>query len=103
MRTSRAVRSAIPFVISTLSLLGATGARAPEEGAAPGPPPAEEKPAKETPPPPDTSAEEPPPTEKPPSTEIAIGEFHGWKLSVEARLNSFIIYGWGNQLVQNDP
>jgi hypothetical protein len=106
MRTIGAVRAVVPFVVSTLSLFAASGAHAADEEPAETTP-VEKAPAAEAPPPP---AAEPPPAEEPPAAaeeatplEIPIVEWRGWRVTVEGRANSFLVYGWGNQYMQMDP
>jgi hypothetical protein len=105
MRTSRSVRVALSLVISTLSMLGAVPAGAaedapPEEAAPPPapPPPVAEKPGAEQ-----AGAEPLVEEAKPPPPEIVVASFRGWQVTLEGRMNSFLMVGSGKQLVQMDP
>jgi hypothetical protein len=108
MRKIRAVHQGLlAFVISSLSLLAAAPAGAAQDEAAPpppeqppaAPPPAAEKPAPEMLPP-----AAPPEDASPPANpnEITVAEFHGWKFTIEGRVNLFLSFGKGQALPQTD-
>lgn len=102
MRAMRYGRSVVSFVVfSSLSFLLPALASAqdqpPPEGAPPEAPPPAAAPVEEKMP------VEPPSTPAPSPFGVTVGEFKGWKLSIEGRLNTFFSLGWGNQRRATDP
>jgi hypothetical protein len=107
MRARSIVRGGVSFtLVSSLCwLLAGTAGAAEEEEAAPSAEPSEpsappsKKPAWPT-------EGEPPPKAPPPvkpSSSVMLGEFAGWKVGLEGRVNTFFSYGWGNQVPANTP
>jgi hypothetical protein len=107
MRARTGIRGIVSFTLlssSLICLVAATARAAEDEEAAPPaaePADAEAAPKKKAPPP-EPEAEQPPP-KAPPAEEpkpsvlgIQIAEFSGWKLTVDGRINSFYVFGWGN-------
>jgi hypothetical protein len=106
MRARSVVRGGLSFtLVSSLCwLLAGTASAAEEEEAAPSPEPSEPEapPRKPVRPAEAEPAPEPPPPVKPTSS-VSLGEFAGWKVGLEGRVNTFFSYGWGNQSPVTTP
>ncbi len=81
-----------------------------EEAAAAAPPEAETPAETEKSPPPEPALSKPAPLKTPPPAEpkpsptgIQLIELNGWKISMDGRLNSFIVYGFGNHNAASAP
>src|SRR5436189_376499 len=57
---------------------------------------AEEAPAEEVAPPPEVKP-------APAPSGITLGNFSGWKLTMDGRINAFFVYGFGNHNAQSAP
>jgi hypothetical protein len=106
MRARTGVRGIVSFTLLSSSLICFWAARvraAEDEEAAP--PAAEPTDAEATPkkkaPPPEPEAEQvppkaPPPEQKPPTSGIQLVDANGWRVSVDGRINTFYVFGFGN-------
>jgi len=104
MRARTGVRGIVSFTLLSSSLICFLAGRAAAQDEEAAPPPPAEPSDTEAPPPkkhkaieaePAPPAAPPPAQEAPPPSGIPLIEYKGWKLTMDGRFNSFIVYGWG--------